>query len=56
MALKGFLSIDIIATELSDNIFVSESRGRIKGLPNAHEQAQMDQKLNFHANGVKMRW
>ena len=53
MALTGFLSIDIIATEFSDNIFVSESRGGVKG---SHEQAQMDQKLNFHANGVKMRW
>ena len=38
MVLTGFLSIDIIATELSDNIFVSESRGGVKGLPiNRHK-------------------
>ena len=38
MALTGFLSIDIIATELSDNIFVSESRGGVKGLPMSRQK------------------
>ena len=33
MALKGFVSIDIIASELSDDIFASDSRGVVKGLP-----------------------
>ena len=33
MASTGSLCLDIIATELSDNIFVNKSRGGVKGSP-----------------------
>ena len=42
MALKGFVSIDIIASELSDDIFASDSRGGVKGLPmSRHKLSKM---------------
>ena len=42
MALKGFVSIDIIASELSDDIFASDNRGGVKGLPmSRHKLSKM---------------
>ena len=32
-ARNSFLSVDVIATVSSDNIFVKKSRGRVKGSP-----------------------
>ena len=57
MALIGSLSIDIIATEFSDNVFCQEKQRRGQGV--ALEQAQIrqnGQKLNLQADGRKMGW
>ena len=55
--MKGFLSIDIIATELSGNIFVSKSRGGVKGLRmSRYKWSKMAKIKFFHAIGRKIRW
>ena len=53
---SGFLTIDIIATAPSDNIFVNKSGGGVKGLPISRcKWGKNGQKLNFQANGGRWR-
>ena len=48
--MKGILSIDFIVTELNDNIFVSESRGGVKGLPISRHKWSKMAKNEFSCN------
>ena len=54
------LSIGIISTAPSDNIFVNKSGYGVKGLPISRQKwgkvVKKDQKFNFQANGEKMGW
>ena len=63
-AWNSFVSVYIIATASSDNIFVNESKGTVKGSPiSSCKWGKNGQKLNFQAdlgrwqnNGVETAW
>ena len=55
-AWNSFLTVYIIATASSDNIFVNKSGGRVKGLPISRRKwGKNGQKLNFQADGGRWR-
>ena len=47
-SLESFLSVDIVATASSDNIFIKKSGGGVKGLPmSMHKCGKSGQKVIF---------